>query len=320
MVLILIHEFGHFVAGRIIGVPIKEFAVGFGPAIFKKTGKKETTYSLRALPLGGYCSFGEGDAGLREQRPLYKIFVASAGPLMNIILAFCLFCLLYSFQGIATPSTTIEKFDPDYINNGLEIGDTVVAIDGVDVKNNYQQLINTISNSDKSFIEITVNRDNGYKTFIQQLINDGNTKRIGTYFSVQYNKISFGEALMYSTKSMHSLYQGTVAGLKGLFTQPEPTKNLTSVVGIVDTMSKQNNVWSFMNFCAILSFSLGFMNLLPIPGLDGSITLFSFIECVLRKKIPDKITNHLTATCMIMLIVLSAFLIIKDLANIGAAM
>ena len=138
-VLIFIHEFGHFIAAKKCGIRVNEFALGMGPALIKKQ-RGETTYSLRAFPIGGFCAMegededSEDPRAFNHKKPWQKAIVVCAGAAMNVILAIILMCIVSYTIGVA--STTVDSFvkGSHAAADGMRAGDKITAIDGTAIR------------------------------------------------------------------------------------------------------------------------------------------------------------------------------------------
>lgn len=328
LLMILVHEWGHFIAGRICKVPVYEFSIGFGPKIFQKKGKKETIYSIRAIPLGGYCAFDKDDAtgavdkSLNQQPLLNRMFIFIAGPFMNVLTAIVLIFMVCFAIGNPTPVTivdsTYENFDAHEV---LQEGDIIISANGIETNMDPEILASVISESKGEPVELEVQRDNEVFTteIIPKYDNDSGKYMIGIVQKQINVKLNFIDSVKASFSTVYNYGAVIFDTLGGLFTGKYSVNQMSSIVGIVDVMSEYastSNLPLYISLCAYISFNLGLMNLLPIPGLDGSKILFGAIEGVTRKKVPEKIEVYLTLTFMSLLLLLSGYLIIHDIFNI----
>ena len=171
LILISLHEFGHFIMAKAVGVPVLEFAIGMGPAIFKKQGK-ETLYSLRAFPIGGYCKLEGEDTdsdspdGFANQKLWKRFLVVSAGAILNLVLGFVLFCVIVAMSGPFSSNVVSSVDERAYVSqDGLMAGDEIVKINGNTVRFYQDISLYTSDFQEGSQFEIDVIR-NGEKVTI----------------------------------------------------------------------------------------------------------------------------------------------------------
>lgn len=329
MVMIILHEWGHFIAGRICKTPIHEFSVGMGPLIFQKKGKKETKFSLRLIPIGGYCAFDANDStgvvdSSLNKLPVYKrIFIFIAGPLMNVLTAVFVYFSVAMFIGFPTAVPIIASVAEGSASYGiLQKGDEIIAIDGKEI-NGSSTLLST-------YVTEAAQNGGGLFTFIRDgeelsakitPIYDSATERylIGITQQSTYTKISFIESVKYSLVATKEAVVNTYEGLLGLITGKYKMNDMSGVVGVVTIVSEfaTPSMFSmFLTVCALISVNLGMMNLLPIPGLDGSKIIFGIYEMIFKKPIPEKIEYNMTLIGFSLLIILFIVITFNDIMKL----
>ena len=311
-VLITVHEFGHFIAARIGGIEVKEFSIGFGPKLYSRTGKKGTKFSLRAIPLGGFCAFyGEDDAtgatkddprAYNNQSVWKRMFSIIMGPAMNFVLAFVVVVGFYWIGGVQE-ITGVEPFisevsaaGPAY-DAGLKDGDIIVSVNGVNMLDGTTDtLLDTLAGyrEGEPPMQLVVNRGGEMiETELTPYFNkDENRYMIGVYIGGRYltslRSVSFGEAV--TAGFDYCVYAGSmVFDALGQLVRGQGVENVTGPVGTVSIVSEavqQNGLEGFVSLLVVISINLGIMNLLPIPGLDGMRFIFAVIEAIRRKPIP----------------------------------
>ncbi|HZK10708.1 MAG TPA: RIP metalloprotease RseP [Clostridia bacterium] len=314
---VFFHEMGHFLMARKHGVTVHEFALGMGPVLFSKT-KGLTQYSLRVLPLGGFCKMeGEDDSsessGSFSQRTAWQRFsIILAGPIMNFVLAFLLFLGLNGFMGVPSLSISevLENSPADLV--GIEAGDQIVEVNGVDIKS-WDDMQVSIGES-VGDIEVKVQKPS--KTIESFLISPEiheNTRIIGI---VQGRDKDFLLAIKYSLSQMALIFKSFFVFFSQLFKGGLTTNDVAGPIGIVklvDDVTKAG-LFTVIFFTAFFSINLGVMNLLPIPALDGGRLLFIIIELVRGKPLdPDKegFVHMLGFVFLMLLMLFITFLDIK---------
>lgn len=302
-VLILVHEWGHFIAARRIGIPVYEFSLGFGTKLLSTT-KNGVEYSLRLLPLGGFVRMaGEepGDEddpnGFNHRTPLEKIRVSFAGPFMNFVLALLLF--IYSFAFIGIPESSNEPVlgkvlgDRPAAQAGLKTGDRILSVEGQPVATWSEFTTLIASSTPGEPIDIELNR-NGQTVTVQVIPDDqgtGGKAAIGVLNQVDYNKLGIGESIQLGLEQTYQLTVMLLAWFGTLFTGGASASDLAGPVGIVSLVGEAAQIGTvfLLNFAAYLSINLGILNLLPIPALDGSRIVFAVVQAIRRKPIePEK--------------------------------
>lgn len=315
--IIAIHEFGHFITAKLSGITVFEFAIGMGPKIFgfEKNGTK---YTLRLLPIGGYCSM-DGEDGDSENENAFcnksawkRFAVLFAGAAMNVLLGFFIIVYLMSVAP-AQPSNTIGEVIPGsaFSDAGIVTGDKIVKMKS----NNYSSLIHTYN--DISFFiyqnqgaetEITVKRGDEKLTFSVTPKEDPESKtRIYGFkpavaeksvFNILY--MSFFQSLFVVKVVLISFWQ--------LITGTVPLSQVSGPVGIISeiNVAAKSGVESVLNLAALISINLGVANLLPFPALDGGRILFLIIEKIRRKPLEAKYESiiHLIGFGLLMILAL----------------
>ncbi|HZK42795.1 MAG TPA: RIP metalloprotease RseP [Syntrophomonadaceae bacterium] len=302
-VLVLVHEWGHFIVARRVGIPIHEFALGFGYKLFsiKRNGVE---YSLRLIPLGGFVRMaGEELDDLNESQgyssrtPLEKIRVAFAGPFMNFVLAILIFIYIFAFIGIPHSSNEavlgkVMEDKPAYAA-GLRENDEILEVEGAKVTNwhEFTEQIGQIEAGQN--LEMIISRDGQQQTIIVAPEYNSTTGQtaIGVLNKIKYER----QGIITSIKlGLEQTYELTVLLLGGLWTLVSGgagVNDLAGPVGITKLVGEAADIGFvfLLNFAAFLSINLGILNLLPIPALDGSKIMFATIEAVRRKPIePEK--------------------------------
>lgn len=338
--LIFVHEFGHFVTAKLSGVRVNEFSMFMGPAIWKKQ-KGETLYAIRCIPIGGYCAMeGENDDSEDPRSfgkaPWWKrLIILVAGSAMNFIAALLIFAVIYMpMDTIAKPVIT-EFTDCCTFNNeqGLQLGDEILSIDGEKVYiNNDISLLLSLNSTGVHDLQI---RRDGEKIEIEDLNMahkcvdaEGNEYiHYGIAFG-QVQEADIFDKLGYVWNLTIDNARNTRLSLQMLFTGQAKVSEMTGVVGIVDMMSDvadASETWmdallNMLNFGGFIAVNLAVMNLLPIPALDGGrvvgLLISTGYETITRKKLNPKIEGYVHGIGMVLLLILMAVIMFKDIFTI----
>ena len=330
--LILFHELGHFATARLFKVTVNEFAIGMGPKLIsKKSGKSGITYSLRALPIGGYVSMeGENedseDPNAYSKKPVWqRMIILVAGATMNIIIAIVLmFAVVISSENLT--STRIGEFTEGSVSNsegGLMLEDTVVKVGWVPVYSGYE-LVYEISNQGTEPVDITVIR-NGEKIVLKDVkfgVETAEGVNFGTPdFRVYALEKTFFNCIKQSVSRSVSSFKMVIDSLSGMLTGKYGMDAVQGPVGITDEihqMEKENlmDLSTFGFLASVISMNLGIFNLLPIPALDGGQLVFRFIELIIRRPLNSKIEGALNFIMLIVLMTFAGVVMLKDIVKL----
>ncbi len=284
LMVILFHEFGHFIVAKLVGIKVHEFSIGMGPKLFQKQ-KGETDYSIRALPIGGYVRMEGEDENSDDPNSFNnksvgeRIAVVVAGAVMNFLLAIIVFSILSYANGMPTTiiQETIDK-SPAY-EAGLKSGDSITKINDKEIEN-WNSIVKEISNSNlDENMKITVLRQGQIKEFSLKPVIDKEENRmiIGI---VPVTKKNFFSAIKGGFEKTGIILRLMFQFLGMVFRGKVTSKDLSGPVGVVYTIDEAAK-YGFLSVLYIMGFisvNLGFFNLLPIPALDGSRILFLIIE------------------------------------------
>lgn len=318
--LIFVHELGHFIVAKACGVKVNEFAIGMGPAIFKKQ-KGETKYSVRALPIGGYCAMEGEDEDSDDERAFnnkpawQRACVLAAGAFMNLLAAVVLLIIIAFWSG--QPTTTIDKVmdDSPAYKAGILKGDEILEVDGRQV-DNWDDLLQFIGQSEGETAEIKVLRDGREKVITSQLEYDKQAGRykIGIMPGVEHNLISSVITGVKSTGTMTAMMYGI---LKKLFTGDVSVKELSGPVGIVYAVndSAKAGIIYVIYLSALLSLNLAIMNMLPLPALDGGRMLFLVIRKITGKRVTDEMEGKIHFVGIMLLMLLMVYVTWNDIVR-----
>lgn len=293
-VLIFIHELGHFLVAKLVGIKVHEFSLGFGPKLLGYP-RGETSYNIRLFPLGGFVRMAgmdpgeEGEEKEDEERGFNKktvgqrIAVIIAGPLMNFFLAAVLLAIIFASQGVPGPITTINSVLPDFPAGaaGIRAGDRISAVNGVPVKT-WNDLVAQINPRPEENITVTVTRDGREEEFLLRTIRDENGQgKIGIIPESANQKVgilgAIGTGLEWTVKLSFLILDFVSKMIFG-----QAPADLGGPVRVVAEIGKAVEVGFnlLIELAAVLSINLGLFNLFPIPALDGSRILFLIWEKV----------------------------------------
>ena len=334
--LISVHELGHFTAAKLCGVKVQEFAVGMGPALFKKQ-KGETLYSLRCIPLGGYCAMeGEDESSddprsFTAQAPWKRLLILIAGSFMNFLMGLIIILILFSNAG-GFRAPVLESFMdgcPYEYEEGLHAGDRFYKINGQRVYQ-YYNIAEMLSAGDGTY-DIVLIRD-GEKVFLDDFpmvpvsYEGQENKMYGFYLG--FDEATFPAKLRYSWYTAMEFSRMVWDGLQQLVGGQVTVNDLSGPVGIVDSMAEVGEqsesvgdaLYQIFYFGAFIAINLAIMNMLPIPALDGGrvflLLVTALIEALTRKKLNPKYEGYIHAAGMILLLLLMAYVMFHDIFRI----
>ncbi len=327
LIVIIIHEFGHFITAKLNGVKVNEFAVGFGPALLKKR-IGETTYSLRLIPFGGFCSMEGEDEDSQDPRafgnkkPWRRFLIVAAGAIFNLILGFVL-CLSFVASRELYATTTISKFDESAVsqNYGLEVGDTIVKANGRKVYT-FNDLSYMFGTSRDGVIDFVVERD-GKKVNVDNVkfnlekLKDGN-QYIKRDFFVYGEKRTFFSVIKNAAKTEISLGRMVIMSVYDMICGRFGISDMSGPVGITVAIgdAARQSMSMLVYICALITINLGIFNLMPLPALDGGRLLFILIELVRRKPIPAKYEGVVHTIGFVLLMLFAVFVMINDIIKL----
>ncbi len=334
--LIFVHELGHFTAAKLFKVKVNEFAMFMGPAIAKwKWG--ETQYSIRCIPIGGYCAMEGEDGDSDNPRSFHKadwwkrLIILVAGAFMNFVIGIAIVgaVLLWKPQYVTTQIDVVEPWSTLSCEGGLQAGDTIVNIDGQRISIFEDFSLATAMLPDGSY-DITVRR-NGEKLKLenvpmnrQEITDEAGNKQMlyGISFAAKDTTFWSVPGRVLPTAMNH--IKTVLVSLKLLITGKVNLSEMIGPVGIVVAMSEATGdegmtgaaFMSMLNFAGFLSMNLMVMNLLPVPAADGgrvaALLITQVIEWITKKKVDPKYEAYIHGAGMVLLLGLTGLLFLKD--------
>ena len=320
--LIFIHELGHFTVAKLCKVRVNEFAIGFGPTIWKKQGK-QTRYALRLIPLGGFVSMEGEDEHSEEEGSFSKasipkrMAIVVAGAAVNIIFAIVVYFVLMAGNGTYVTNeidSVTEGYPAQEI--GLQQGDKIVQINDETVSNRYD--LNEALQENAGEITLKVERNGEtleYKTSAKAVETEGYT---GYYLGVTLKQAedNFWNRCINGGIMTKDFLVSIGENLKQLFTGNVGVDQMMGPVGISEVVSQTDGVKEFIYMLALVSISLGVTNLLPIPALDGGKLLILIIEAIRRKPLKEQTEINIQLIGFSFLIGLSLLVTYNDIVRI----
>lgn len=336
-ILILVHEFGHFLVAKKTGVGVLTFSLGFGPKLMgRKVG--ETEYILSAFPLGGYVKMvGEDpDEEVQEvdvrksfshQGLIIRAAIVMAGPLFNLLLALVVFVCIFMVYGVPVLTTRVGGVEPNSpaARAGVLKGDQISGVDGQEVER-WEDLSGSIKKSQGRVLKLRIEREGRMAEIsVQPTLREGKNVfgekqeswAIGIVSEVSLEKSdpllavpkAFSQTWDYSYLTLLSLYKM----VKG---EVSP-KNLGGPLLIAQMAGQQarEGLGSFFFFIAVLSINLGVLNLLPIPVLDGGHLFFFLLEAILRRPVKLKLREKAQQVGVFILILIMIYAFYRDIAR-----
>ena len=342
-ILIFFHELGHFMVAKYVGVQVEEFAIGMGPKLISKQ-KGETLYSLRALPLGGFCKMtGEMpideeadeeeiklyEQAVEDERTLFqksileRFGVLSMGSIMNFVLGILLFALIFMFFGVPTgqsDSTVIGQVQPQSpaYEAGLRDHDQIIAIDGVEV-DEWQEVQTKIHQSQEEELLLEVERDGAVLEYrvtpeYEERVDNAIIGIAPVFQRERINPISaLGRGIMQTVMLIFGILHAFGQMITG-----QMAAEVAGPVGIASMIgdSARSGLLRLMEFTALISINLGVINLLPIPALDGGRLVFLLVEAVRGKPVDPEKEGLVHLVGMALLLLLMVVIVFFDIQRI----
>ena len=321
--IIFVHELGHFLTAKFFKMPVSEFSIGMGPQVFS-LDTKETTYSFRAIPIGGYVNIEGMEVGSQVEngfnsKPAYQRFIVLfAGVFMNFLTAFL---IIFSIAQMSGRMEYEEKAIIGALVKGganeqiLKVDDKILELDGkkITLWSDIPEV--TKEALDKKELSAIIERDGKEEKLVLKLTKDEENNRVVLGISPKSKKtnLSFTESLIFAKNSFVSILKDTVGGLFTLFSGKADLKEISGPVGILKVVGEVSKFgWtSIASLAVILSINIGVLNLLPIPALDGGRIIFVLLE-LFRIKVNKKWEEKLHKFGMVVLLFFIVMISVND--------
>jgi regulator of sigma E protease len=346
--LVFIHELGHYLVGRVFGVGAEVFSIGFGREITGWTDKRGTRWKVGWLPLGGYVRFvgdehaasapAEPDSVAPHDRhrsfhlkPVWQRFlIVLAGPMANFVLAIIIFAAFFATFGMPRTPTVVAEVQPESAAAaaGIRPGDRIERVAGIEVES-FEELRRVVLLRPDERVEIVIERggeEQRLSTTLgveEQRDQFGQTFRIGLLGVLatgqEMTQIGLLELIPVATSYTVDLTRSTITGLWQIITGRRSTDDLGGPLKMAQIAGQQASlgVFEFVQLLALFSINLGFINLLPVPMLDGGHLLFYTVEAVRRRPVSVRAQDWAFRGGLALLLALLVFTTINDLDSFG---
>ena len=342
-ILIAVHEFGHFITAKLLGVKVNEFAIGMGPRILHKI-KGETEYSLRILPIGGFCAMeGEDEAtddprSFECQAAWKKFIILVAGSFMNFVAGVLIILLLFSnAQAFNAPVITEFKDGAEHLQaDGLQVGDRFYRIDGYRIY--FMNDVNLfLSRAKDGVMDLEVIRDGerirlkdfDFTPRVPYTDESGQTAYMRGFYYGTEEKATLGLILKNTWYQAIDYVRLVWISLGDLITGVAGLRDLSGPIGIVDAVGDAGanaatvgaGLYSVFSFMSLIAINLAVMNLLPIPALDGGRVFFLIVGSLFRvltgKKLNPKYEGWVNAAGFALLMGLMIVVAVSDVLKLA---
>ncbi len=353
-ILIFVHEFGHFIVARKLGVSVSAFSIGFGKTLWSTTDKQGTVWKLSAIPLGGYCQFlGDADESSSTsdvdlskfseeekkhlfvtQAPSKKLAIAFAGPFFNYLFAFVVYFGLFFFLGSYDIPSVVSEVLPDSPAQraGIMANDKVVEINGkaietwdditfemgaaIDQATVKVERNGQILSFDMPLEEMEYAFDETEKPMKRRMIG---IKGEAKHFHLVKDNFKFGESIVKSAKEIYGVTALTLRGVGQMIAGRRSGEDVGGIIRIAEMsgdISKSRSFWDFLAFMALLSINLGLINLFPIPLLDGGHVIIYLLEIISRRELNTKVKDGLFKVGLGLIVALMVFATWNDVRHL----
>lgn len=328
---VFVHEFGHFTFAKLAGVHVYEFALGFGPTLWKTTAKDGTIYAVHAFPLGGFVSMAGEEVeydpekhkgqNIQDKSPWQRFLIMFMGVGNNFIFAFLVLLFVGLVWGAPNLKPVIDGVEENYpaALAGIEVGDVVKKI------NNHKvtyiddiSLYMTIEDASKPLVIDVLKSDGSTASYtvspVKEKIEDTERYVIGIT-TIKETERGLIKSIIYAFKQEGALFKQMFVVLKALFTGNIGLNRLSGPVGIYSIVDdyKTDGLNSLLYLLALLCVNVGVINILPLPAFDGGRILFLIIELIKGSPVNPKFENTIHEIAFILLMLLMAYITFNDI-------
>lgn len=329
--IVVIHEWGHFFTAKKNGVLVHEFAVGMGPKIWSIV-KGETTYSIRLLPIGGFCSMEEeisnsdNPRAMGSKKPWQKLLIVSFGAIMNFLLAWVLLSFFAGYVGYGNNVIKTTEVNMPAQESGLKSGDKIIQVDGVEVSK-LSHILKVVAEPNRTYT-FTVERDNDEVLHVPvkaKYVEKEDRVRFG--FTPETVHLDVVENIKIGFLNTFYVIKQVWIGLFQLLSGTVSMDQMSGIIGVVDFSAKQWDtglqsggimlaIMNMIYIAAFLSANLGVINLLPLPALDGGRILFILIEIVRGKPLAPEKEAAVHFVGFVLLMLLTVVVLYNDVIKV----
>lgn len=353
VIVVFIHELGHFLVARWCGVKVKAFSIGFGKEIFGFYDRYGTRWRFAWVPLGGYVKFLDDEnsasvpsrdalarmspaerEGAFQTKPLAaRAAIVAAGPIANFLLAIAIFTVSYTVMGVHVTAPRVDELLPDGVaaSSGFQVGDVIIKIDGqpVDTFNDMQRVVSGSADKELTFevdrggAPVTLKATPARRELVDRFGNKMRVGQIGirrnaTQHEWEFRRYGPIDAFVLGVKETAFIITRTLQFLQELVLGRESTDQLRGPIGIAEISGQVATlgIMPLLNLVALISVSIGLINLFPIPLLDGGHLLFYAIEAVRREPLSERTQEISFRIGLAIVLMLTVFVTTKDIWRI----
>lgn len=321
MLVVVPHEFGHLITAKLFKIKVNEFAVGMGPLVIQRE-LGGTDYSLRAIPLGGYCAMkaenesSPDDDAFINKPAWQRLIVLSAGAAMNIIVAVFFMIIIISINGV--PTNTLDRVikDSPAYTAGIRAGDEIISVNGLKTKNWGDTVKAIENNNSNTALNFKIKRNSSFKNLkLKPEKNKEGRFVVGIVSKPTHN---FFVCSKYGAIATWNINNQMIKALRNMIRHGISGNDVTGPVGMVTIVDKTAHAGlvSYFYLVSLISINMAIINLLPFPALDGGRIVFVIIRRITGNVISDKMENYMHLTGFALLMLLFVIITWQDLLRI----
>lgn len=336
-IIVLVHEFGHFIFAKMFGIYVYEFSIGMGPKIFgkkRKNKKDETEYCIRAIPIGGFVSMaGEEvdddtnvpkDKKMYSKKPWQRFLVMFFGAGNNFIFAMLILFAIALVWGAPNMDAVLSSVNTSYpaYEAGLREGDIVTKLNDHKISSSddlaiYMQLVDKTKPIEFEVLRNGKNYEYKVKAK-EEKTDEGTTYMVGVTMGSSETERGFLTSIRYMFRKTGALFKQMFITIKGLFTGGIGVKQLSGPVGIYSIVGSQRAAGfeNVLYLVALLSINVGVINLLPLPAFDGGRILFLLIEKIKGSPVNARVENIIHSVGFVLLMLLMLYITLNDILRL----